>query len=112
MTDAVALAQSVSFKFDTISTMQEKNSYENLNRTQTKPKPLHEHVHESITYYLHTVKGNNINNLYQFCLSQVEPPLIKAVLDYCNSNQTQAAQILGINRGTLRKKCQQYNINL
>ena len=37
-------------------------------------------------------------------ISEVEGPLLKAVMQYTGGNQSRAAEILGINRGTLRKK--------
>ena len=41
---------------------------------------------------------------------EVERPLFKAVLDYTQGNQSQAAGILGLNRGTLRKKLRYYSL--
>jgi Fis family transcriptional regulator len=49
--------------------------------------------------------------LYALVLSEVEQPLIRTVLEYCGHNQTQAAQILGLSRSTLRKKMTQYGIS-
>jgi len=43
-------------------------------------------------------------------LGEIEPPLFAAVLDYTQGNQTRAAEILGINRTTLRKKLRQYEL--
>ena len=45
-----------------------------------------------------------------FVLGQVEEPLFKVVMNYTNGNQSRASQILGINRGTLRKKLKTYSI--
>jgi len=53
-----------------------------------------------------------VGNLYELLLSEVEKPLIETVLAHVQGNQTRAAEMLGINRGTLRKKMQQYDINL
>jgi len=44
-------------------------------------------------------------------LREVEEPLLKAVLDYTSGNQLRAADILGINRGTLRKKLKQFGLS-
>jgi Fis family transcriptional regulator len=49
--------------------------------------------------------------LYDLVLGEVEEPLFKAVMDYTDGNQSQAAGILGINRGTLRKKLRTYSIH-
>ncbi len=44
-------------------------------------------------------------------LREVEEPLFRAVLDYTEGNQSRAADILGMNRGTLRKKLKDYGIS-
>ena len=49
-------------------------------------------------------------DLYDLVIGEVERPLFKAVLDYTDGNQSQAAGILGINRGTLRKKLRTYSL--
>jgi len=43
-------------------------------------------------------------------LAEVEAPLFKTTLEHTNGNQSQAAEILGINRGTLRKKLKTYGL--
>jgi Fis family transcriptional regulator len=43
-------------------------------------------------------------------MGEVERPLLSAVLGYTNGNQCEAAEILGINRGTLRKKLKAYKL--
>jgi Fis family transcriptional regulator, factor for inversion stimulation protein len=48
------------------------------------------------------------HNLYELVLSEVEPPLLEAVLKHTLGNQSEAATMLGLNRGTLRKKMKQY----
>ena len=42
--------------------------------------------------------------------TEIEQPLLKAVMDYTGGNQSQAADILGMNRGTLRKKLRSYQL--
>ena len=43
-------------------------------------------------------------------LSEVEAPLLECVMEYTDSNQTKASKLLGLNRGTLRKKLKQYGM--
>ena len=50
-------------------------------------------------------------NLYEMVLGEVEQPLLKAVLDFTRGNQSKAADVLGINRGTLRKKLKEYGLH-
>ena len=60
-------------------------------------------------YFLH-LDGQPTNDLYQRVLTEVEEPLLEAVLSYTRNNQSKAAEMLGLNRGTLRKKLKQYNL--
>jgi len=49
-------------------------------------------------------------DLYDMVMNCVEKPLVEIVLEHVAGNQTQASQMLGINRNTLRKKMQQHGI--
>lgn len=53
----------------------------------------------------------DMSNLYEMVLHQMERPLINIVLEKTRGNQVKAADVLGINRNTLRKKIQTLNIN-
>ena len=50
-------------------------------------------------------------DVYQLVLKEVEPPLLNAVMEFSNHNQSKAAKILGINRTTLRTKLKKYKIS-
>ncbi|MBU2097436.1 MAG: DNA-binding transcriptional regulator Fis [Gammaproteobacteria bacterium] len=56
--------------------------------------------------------GNDdlVRNLYEVVLSEVEAPLLQAVLKNTAGNQSKASTMLGLNRGTLRKKMKQYGL--
>ena len=73
-------------------------------------KPLRKHTEEALQQYLKTLNGDRPGELYDLVLGEVEEPLFKAVMDYTAGNQSQAAGILGINRGTLRKKLRTYSL--
>ena len=60
--------------------------------------------------YRPELNGHAPKDLYGMILDQVEPPLLKATLKYCEGNQSRAAAILGLNRATLRKKIRQHKI--
>ena len=51
------------------------------------------------------------SELFRLVMEQVEPPMIEAVLACTRGNQSRAAQMLGINRGTLRKKIKLYGLD-
>jgi len=48
-----------------------------------------------------------VTGLYEMVIGEVEKPLLQLTLDYVGGNQTRAAELLGINRNTLRKKIKQ-----
>ena len=76
----------------------------------TSRKPLRKHAEEALRGYFSTLNGDRPGDLYDLVLGEVEEPLFKAVMDYTQGNQSQAAGILGINRGTLRKKLKTYSL--
>ncbi len=73
-------------------------------------KPLRKHTEEALNSYFTSLNGDQPGQLYDLVLGEVEEPLFKAVMDYTRGNQSQAAGILGINRGTLRKKLKIYSL--
>ena len=78
--------------------------------TSKSRKPLRKHTEEALQLYFRTLNGDRPGELYELVLGEVEEPLFRAVMDYTDGNQSQAAGILGINRGTLRKKLKTYSL--
>jgi len=74
------------------------------------PVPLRVQVKTALQNYLHCLEDQAPSNLYKLVLQEVEQPLLETVMQYARGNQTKAAEILGINRSTLRKKLKQYSI--
>lgn len=68
-------------------------------------------VQQSLQTYFAQLDGEEPANLYSMVLAQMEVPLLKMVMRYTNGNQSKAAKILGISRGTLRKKLAIYQID-
>jgi Fis family transcriptional regulator len=60
--------------------------------------------------YFVTLDDTSPANVYEMVMAEVEPELLKAVMKYTNNNQSKAANVLGLNRATLRKKLHRYNI--
>ncbi|MDU2513942.1 MAG: DNA-binding transcriptional regulator Fis [Klebsiella sp.] len=61
--------------------------------------------------YFAQLNGQDVNDLYELVLAEVEQPLLDMVMQYTRGNQTRAALMMGINRGTLRKKLKKYGMN-
>jgi Fis family transcriptional regulator len=66
---------------------------------------------EALESYFATLNGHKPGQLYDLVLREVEEPLFKAVLEYVAGNQSRAADVLGINRGTLRKKLREFGLS-
>ncbi|MDP1660036.1 MAG: helix-turn-helix domain-containing protein [Methylotenera sp.] len=64
----------------------------------------------SLDQYFKDLDGEPPHALYGMVLNCIEKPLLEYALQYAGGNQSKAAEILGLNRNTLRKKIQQYNI--
>ena len=73
-------------------------------------RPLRDLTKEALDTYFSTLNGYDPGKLYDLVLSEVEQPLFRAVLDFTGGNQSRAADILGMNRGTLRKKLRNYGL--
>lgn len=71
---------------------------------------LRDSVTISLNNYFKQLGDEEVNDLYQMVLSEVEAPLLEVVMAHTGSNQTKASLILGLNRGTLRKKLKQYGL--
>ena len=89
---------------------------ETLERAQSpfeltqKNQPLHDSVRQSLENYISLQKGQLPSNLYELILAEVEAPLMEAVMEYTKGNQSRAAIVLGLSRGTLRKKLKMYGL--
>jgi Fis family transcriptional regulator len=79
-------------------------------KTPSGPPPLRDSASEAIRHFLETLDGEACSELYDMVMHQVEEPLFEAVLDYTQHNQSHAAAMLGLNRGTLRKKLRQHGL--
>lgn len=69
------------------------------------------HVRKALKDYFRDLDGQHpCCGIYDMVIDCVEKPLLEMVLDHAGGNQTRAAELLGINRNTLRKKMQQHGI--
>lgn len=72
--------------------------------------PLSQSVTQTLETYFKSLEGEIPSDLHKLVMGQVEKPLIAFILEHTEQNQSKAAEMLGINRNTLRKKIQQYNL--
>lgn len=76
-----------------------------------RPKTLCDCVRRSVEQHLKDLNGEEASGLYQRVLSEIEKPLLEVVMKHAGRNQSRASRALGINRNTLRKKLDQYDLN-
>lgn len=72
--------------------------------------PLRTHVDRAVRHYFAQLQGEKPVQVYDMVLAEMEKPLLSVVLEYTRGNQTKAAEILGLNRGTLRKKLKAHGL--
>jgi Fis family transcriptional regulator len=72
--------------------------------------PIQDSVRRSVNRYFKDLNGHQPQELYKMVLQEIEPPLLEVVMDRSGGNQTLASEMLGLNRGTLRKKLKLYKL--
>lgn len=77
---------------------------------EVQERTLRDSVEVSMNNYFRQLDGQPVTDVYQMVLSEIEAPLFEAVMTYTKDNQTKASEVLGLNRGTLRKKLKQYGL--
>ena len=68
-------------------------------------------VRRAMENYFADLDGHDASNLYELFLSQVEKPMFEVVMRITRGNITRAAEILGLNRGTLRNRLRKYGLD-
>ncbi len=71
---------------------------------------LRDHTERALEHYLKSLDGHHTSGLYDLVLREVEEPLFRVVLKHTDGNQTRAADLLGINRATLRRKLREFGL--
>lgn len=71
---------------------------------------LAECVRRSLERYFRDLDGELANDVYDMVLGQVEKPMLEVVMRHAEGNQTRAAEMLGINRNTLRRKLNEHDL--
>lgn len=78
--------------------------------TISQNQSLRDCVEQSMDNYFKHLDGQPVTDVYEMVLAEVEAPMLEIVMKHTRHNQTKAAQVLGLNRGTLRKKLKQYGL--
>jgi len=71
---------------------------------------LRESVSFALNQYFENLEGQEPQEIYDMVMHEVEEPMLHAVMEFTRNNQSRAAAIMGLNRGTLRKKLKQFDM--
>lgn len=85
------------------------NKFSNL-PIQSSDVALRIHTERAVRHFFAQLDGQQPSEVYDMVLAEVEKPLLSVVLEFTRGNQTKAAEILGLNRGTLRKKLKAHGL--
>lgn len=88
----------------------EQQQLHNTPSEEQTSQTLRDSVAETLKRHFQSTPNEELSNVYDLVLATIEEPLLRTVLERCRGNQSKAAIILGLSRGTLRKKLKTYGL--
>ena len=79
-------------------------------RRERRKQPIRRSVTSALELYLGDMSGHDVHDLYHVVMNEVEPAILDVVMQHADRNPSQAAEMLGISRSTLRKKLKLYGL--
>lgn len=74
------------------------------------PPPLADCITSNLQYYIQSCGDQKITGVYKMVLGAIEKPVLELTMQHCAGNQSAAADFLGLNRNTLRKKLLEHKL--
>jgi Fis family transcriptional regulator len=93
------------------SLLQPKHRSESRADTGNRDNELSLAVRKVMRQYFKDLDGEKCTGIYEMVVNAVEKPMLEVVMLQAHGNQTRAAELLGLNRNTLRKKLQQHGLD-
>ncbi|MDA1369816.1 MAG: DNA-binding transcriptional regulator Fis [Proteobacteria bacterium] len=97
-------------KLDETSTFSSFQIAEQLESFSQQENTLRSEVEKALRRYFQHIEDEPVTDLHRMVISEVEAPLLEAVMRYAGNNQSKASIMLGLNRGTLRSKLKLYGL--
>ena len=91
----------------------EAQSFKVTNQTEslsTQENTLRSEVEKALLRYFRHIDEEPVTDLHRMVISEIEVPLLEAVMKQTGNNQSKASIMLGLNRGTLRTKLKNYGL--
>lgn len=93
-----------------VASLQGNQDVARLLPRERRKQPLRASVQSALELYFRDLDGHDAEDVYEMVIGQVEQAMLESVMQHTRSNQTRAAEVLGINRSTLRKKLKQHGL--
>ena len=97
-------------EFSTFSSFGVTDHLESFSQQGHQESTLRSEVEKALRRYFQHVEDEPVTDLHRMVMSEVEAPLLEAVMRYTRKNQSRASIMLGLNRGTLRTKLKLYGL--
>tara|TARA_B100000809_G_C15046038_1_gene497280 strand:+ start:703 stop:1014 length:312 start_codon:yes stop_codon:yes gene_type:complete len=94
----------------TFSNFRVTDQLESFSQQEHQESTLRLEVEKALRRYFQHVEDEPVTDLHRMVMSEVEAPLLEAVMRYTRKNQSRASIMLGLNRGTLRTKLKLYGL--
>ena len=94
----------------TYTYLDQRETFSQQGNQPTQENTLRSEVEKSLRRYFQHLEDEPVTDLHQMVMSEVEAPLLQAVMRYTGNNQSKASIMLGLNRGTLRTKLKHYGM--
>ena len=94
----------------TFSRFRVTDQLESFSQQEHQESTLRSEVEKALRRYFQHVEDEPVTDLHRMVMSEVEAPLLEAVMRYTRKNQSRASIMLGLNRGTLRTKLKLYGL--
>ncbi|HAC86801.1 MAG: DNA-binding transcriptional regulator Fis [Gammaproteobacteria bacterium] len=94
----------------TFSSFRVTDQLESFSQQEHQESTLRSEVEKALRRYFQHVEDEPVTDLHRMVMSEVEAPLLEAVMRYTRKNQSRASIMLGLNRGTLRTKLKLYGL--
>ena len=91
--------------------MQRKHKFDAKAEAAARENELASTVRKVMRQYFKDLDGEKCTGIYEMVVCAVERPMLEVVMVQAQGNQTRAAELLGLNRNTLRKKLQQHGLD-
>ena len=94
----------------TFTSFRVTDQLESFSQQEHQESTLRSEVEKALRRYFQHVEDEPVTDLHRMVMSEVEAPLLEAVMRYTRKNQSRASIMLGLNRGTLRTKLKLYGL--